>query len=93
MVRRIEDLEREEILKACQEIGNADAMCRALGIGRATLFRRLQAYGVSLRPETSRRQQRLERRERAEARDSEIARLAIERSNARRDEFQGIGSQ
>jgi len=44
-----------EILKALDENGwHAGRTCRVLGIGRVTLWRRLQARGISLRSRKNR---------------------------------------
>jgi transcriptional regulator of acetoin/glycerol metabolism len=48
-VRRVEELEREAILRAAIRYrGRVGAMAAALGLSRTTLWRRLKRYGIDL---------------------------------------------
>jgi transcriptional regulator of acetoin/glycerol metabolism len=47
-VRSLADVERDQIANALQLVqGNKAAAARALGIDRKTLYRKLDAYGIS----------------------------------------------
>ena len=50
-VADLEELERHSIERVLEEVGgNKDLACKKLGISRATLYRRLKHYNLSVRP-------------------------------------------
>ena len=49
MVQKMAEVEKEKILEAVLETGSIPRAAVALGIARATMYRKIRAYGLTIR--------------------------------------------